>query len=98
MKKVVKEYAIDLWIIRHFKILPTDQRFKDLSDKQKVLLLVSFFESPLDEWAYIAHQKSKYEGKAVDDATAENLKNLGYTQEQIERMREQLRLAAEAES
>jgi hypothetical protein len=96
LKKVVKEHAIDLWVIRYFKVLPTDQRFKDLSEKQKLLLLVSFFESPLDEWAYLAHQKSKQVTTAMNDETVENLKNIGYTKEQIARMMNQLQAAAEA--
>lgn len=41
MRKEVKgdrELQIDLWVCNHFKVLPTEQRFKDLTPWQKTIL------------------------------------------------------------
>ena len=94
MKKVVRAQALDLWIIRYFKVLPTDQRFRELTDAQKNLILTSFFESPLDEWAHMSYHQTLAQ-MDMDDTTKENLVHLGYSKDQILRMTQQLKIAQE---
>jgi hypothetical protein len=87
--------AVDLWVCRHFKVLPTEDRFLNLSDEQKLLLLTSYFEAPLDELAYMAYQ-SQQTKLEIDESTVKNLKDLGYTEEQLKRMAQQLKIASQA--
>ena len=39
----------DWFVIFHFKILPTDKRYKDLSERQKVYLFRMYLDSPTPE-------------------------------------------------
>jgi len=73
-------------------VLPTDQRFLELSQKQKDLLFVSFLEMPTDSVMRQTHIESKRLAE-IDDDTATNLKNLGYTDAQLAKIRAQLQLA-----
>ena len=74
-------------------MLPTEQRFMELTDNQKMLLLVSYMEnvSSEDLYAYAKHERlEKSQRIKIDNAESEGLKAVGYTDEQIERMNDQI--------
>lgn len=87
--QIVSNHRLDLWICHHFRVLPTEKRFKRLTEKQKVLLLHSWIELPTSEQLKaVNHDESRL--PAIDDTTEENLLNVGYTQEQIDTIKEQI--------
>lgn len=92
LKKVLQAEYLDLWVMEHFRVLPTDERFLKLSLKQKALLFTAFLELPTDEMLHMGHRLAN-RAPEIDDDEADNLKNLGYSDEQIKRMRAQLKAA-----
>jgi len=88
---VIKESSLDLWVMKYFKVLPTDPRFVELSDRQKLLLFNAFLEMPLDDYVYELHNSREEMKLSRDDR--ENLTSLGYNKDQLARMEEQLAIA-----
>lgn len=89
MKKLVKSNSLDLWICEHFKVLPTERRFLDLQEDQKMLLLYGFLEQPTDADMYVSYN-TKVE-TVISESDAENLvKVCGYTPEQVKRIQANL--------
>ena len=88
-KEIAKAVNLDLWVCHHFRILPTDERYKRLTENQKHLLYVGWLELPTSDQI-----KAWYAKKATDPVISEddanNFAKLGYSKEQIKRMREQL--------
>jgi len=72
--------------------LPTDDRFKKLSYEQKNLLFTGFLELPTAE-----QMKASYSADTrlprIGVEEEQNLKNLGYSDKSIDRIRDQLKLA-----
>lgn len=91
LKGAIRDNAIDLWICRYFKVLPTDERFQRLTDNQKHILLMSFFESPLDELAHMLYHEKSY--GSITDEDKKSFKDMGYTDEQISRIIENVATA-----
>ena len=89
MKTIVKEVSLDLWICNHFKVLPTEERFKKLTPNQKALLYTGWVELPTSDQI-----KKFYDSKDTDPVITKsdetNFKALGYTPAQLKRMKEQL--------
>lgn len=89
LKTIAKDESLDLWIMHHFKVLPTDDRYKKLTENQKTLLFYGWTELPSSEQI-----KRFHDGKAgdpvIDDTAEKNFARVGYTPDQIERMKEQL--------
>ena len=86
---MAKETSLDLWVIHHFRVLPTEKRFKQLTDNQKYLLYIGWLELPTSD------QIKKWYDRKSDDPVitkddAKNFEKLGYSKEQIKRMKEQL--------
>lgn len=73
----------------HFRVLPTDERYKRLTDNQKNLLFFSWIELPSSDQIKAWHDK-KAGDPVVSAEDEENFKNLGYSKEQIRRIKEQL--------
>ncbi len=70
--------------MRHFKILPTDPRYKELTDQQAELLFLNFLISPTDE-EYLQFYREREEKKsAVEELPIEDLKEMDYSDEEIE--------------
>jgi len=77
-----------LWVIEHFRILPTDKKYQDLTDLQAELLFLNFLKSP-DESFY----KKAYQKKIKEDALelpAEKLKEMGYNEEELKQINMEL--------
>ena len=89
---MVKELAVDLWICHHFKVLPTEDRFKRLTPRQKDLLYVSWTELPTSDQIKKWHADKKG-NPVVTGEDAKQFRKLGYTPEQIKRIKEQLKNA-----
>lgn len=89
MKEAAREESLDLWILHHFRVLPTDDRFKRLTENQKVLLFFGWKELPTSD--QIKQFFDRKQGDPVIDEGAEkSFRRIGYTPAQIRRMKEQL--------
>jgi len=91
LKRVAKSSLLDLWVCDHYRVLPTDERFLNLSDEQKNLLFVGYLERATDEAIYQSYH-SKPE-MAVTDEDADVLTKAGYSPAQIRRIRYNLEVA-----
>lgn len=94
MKKIVKANSLDLWICHHFKVLPTDDRFKKLTNNQKDLLLAGFIENPTDKEIIQYHRN--IEKEIVNEDDIEAFREGGYTEDQIERIQKNIQIAMAA--
>ena len=89
LEELAREESLDLWVCHHFRVLPTDDRYKRLTNNQKVLLFFGWKTLPSSE--QIKRFFDRKEGDpTIDKGTAANFKKLGYTATQIRRMKEQL--------
>ena len=70
-------------------MLPTEDRFKRLTENQKGLLYTSWLELPSSDQLKAWYDK-KSGDPVVTDQDAKNFEDLGYTKAQIKRMKEQL--------
>ena len=76
--------ALDAWIIHHFRVLPTDERFERLTDRQKDLLFCTFVELPTEEESRELYLEQKRNREFMEDGgMADDLRNLGYNEDQI---------------
>lgn len=91
LPEVAKAVALDLWICDHYQVLPTEDRYKKLTEKQKYLLFLGFVDQPTDEQMHRSYRASKttYIGKEEK----QNLSALGYLPEQLRYMQDQLEKA-----
>jgi len=71
-------------------VLPTDDRFKELSETQKNLLFVGYLEHPLSEDMHRGYQK---QDDAITEETETDFAKLGYLPEQIAHIKEQVEAA-----
>lgn len=87
--ELVKNNQLDIWVCLHFKVLPTDEKFKSLRFETKMLLLTGFMELPTPEQMKMNKSELDSTPRITGDEER-NLKKLGYTSEAISRMRQQL--------
>jgi len=76
-------------VCHHFKVLPTDERYKKLTENQKYLLYIGWLELPTSKQIKLWYAKKSGE-PIITDEDANNFKKLGYTSAQIKKMKEQL--------
>lgn len=67
--------------MEHFRILPTDQRMKNLNERQIEILYYNFLISPTDE-----EIKNEYRKEIKKKSDSEDLKDLGYSKEELEQI------------
>lgn len=91
----MQEVSIDLWICNYYRVLPTDEKFKRLTERQKELLLFSFLEQPSEMELHYAYRKRK-EKEDQFSINYDNLRKRGYTEEQIRRMRIEIEKAKDS--
>lgn len=91
MPEVAKAISLDLWICDHYKVLPTEDRFKQLSDRQKYLLWLGFVDQAPDEHLHASYQAGR--STSFGETDKKNLRGLGYTPEQLLRMQKELEKA-----
>ena len=94
LKQVVQEYSLDAWICHYFRVLPTDQRFKDLSSMQKQFLYTSFLETAPDVVLHHNYHAEK-RNLTISEEQEQSLMKMGYTKQQILRIRAHLKKAME---
>jgi hypothetical protein len=88
-KEVAKAISLDLWVCHHFRVLPTEERYKRLTDNQKNLLFLGWLELPTSEQIKEWYTK-KIGEPVVTEQDAKDFVKLGYSKSQIKRIREQL--------
>ena len=71
-------------MIRHFRILPTDPRYKELTDEQAELLFLDFLTSATDEEYLRFYREGKEKEAAMKELPIEDLKEMEYTDEEIQ--------------
>jgi hypothetical protein len=79
-------------------VLPTDRKYKRLTDKQKELLFMGWLELPTSDELRQYHMHIQTTNTPViteDDAAS--FQRLGYTREQIAKMKDQLKKAGFAQ-
>jgi hypothetical protein len=94
---LAKEVSLDLWVIHHFRILPTDERYKRLTDNQKVLLFYGWVDLPSTDEIRMS-QSRRAGDPVIGEEDTKIFKNLGYTPAQIRKMKEQLENAGYSQS
>jgi len=88
---VAKEVAVDLWIINHFRVLPTEDRYMRLTERQKSLMITGYFENPIPDEARLAYRASiDADSNGIRGLTETDKVNLmnrfGYSNEQLDRI------------
>lgn len=86
---VVQELWVDLWVCNYYRVLPTDERFKKLTEKQKGLLIKSFLEQPTDMELHMAYQERQKREREFS-LDYDSLRKSGFSEEQIGRMRREM--------
>jgi hypothetical protein len=77
-----------LWVVEHYRVLPTDPRYKELTDDQIELLFVNFLTTLTpDEQRRFYIQKLAEEQEEAQ-FPVEEFKKLGYSEEQLAEIRE----------
>lgn len=77
-----------LWLVNHFKVLPTDPRYRALNDDQIELLFSSFLQMPTEEQWKSWYARQKREERL--DLPVDELKGMGYTDADIEKIKKEL--------
>jgi hypothetical protein len=98
MKEVAQEVQLDLWVCEHFKVLPTDDRFLKLSTTQKNLLWWGFITLPSDSAVRAEYWSSQKIEEPITNDELDGMRSLGYTEEQLERIKKQMQIAQESSS
>ncbi len=91
-KEAVRAVSLDLWVCHHFRVLPTEERYKRLTENQKYLLYIGWLELPSSDQMKEWHDRKAGDPIITED-DAKDFENLGYTKEQIKHMKEQLQNA-----
>jgi len=92
-KEIAQATILDTWVCQTFKVLPTDPRFMELTENQKTLLMVAHMEniSSEDLYNYAKHMRyEKMQQVHIDDEEKDSLRALGYTDEQIDNMNDEI--------
>ena len=81
---------VKLWVIEHFRILPTDERFKRLTEDQMELLFYYFVSSPTDEQYKKAHYSNLSKEEVIETLPEDKIKEMGYSEEELKDIRDAL--------
>jgi len=76
-------------VCHHFRVLPTEERYKRLTENQKYLLYIGWLELPTSDQIKQWYVKKAGE-PVVTEEDAKNFEKIGYSKAQIKRIREQL--------
>lgn len=96
-KEAAREVSLDLWVCHHFRVLPTEERYKRLTENQKYLLYIGWLELPTSDQVKLWYTKKTGE-PIVTDEDAKDFEKLGYSKAQVKRIREQLENAGYRQS
>jgi len=79
-----------LWLIEHFRILPTDERYKKLSEDQIEILFCNFLSSPIDEEYKNTYRQGMSKKDVVKSMPTELFKDMGYSEEDIKQISQEI--------
>ena len=79
-----------LWVIEHFRVLPTDRRYKKLTEEQIEILFCSFVSSPTDDEYKQAFRRGMSKKEVIDTMPKELMEEMGYTEEDVQQISLQL--------
>lgn len=85
MKSAKPEQKLNLWIMEHFQVLPTDERYTLLSIGQKEVLFLNFLISPTDK-----EYRANYPRTRAPDIPDEILEALHYNPDEIKEIKKVL--------
>ena len=73
--------------------MPTDQRYKELSEEQMELLFMSFLNSPPDEGIRQAHHRSLSKEELIESMPKEAMSKMGYSEEDMRKIADEIKQA-----
>ena len=73
--------------MEHFRLLPSDPRLTDLSDEQIEILFLNYVSVPDDSVLKKVYEKKREKEKKESEIPVEDLREMGYTDEQIEEIK-----------
>ena len=77
------EVKLRLWVVEHFRILPTDKRFKKLKWDQIELLFLNYISQPSDEQYRRLYLDSIEKEEIEDNLPKDKMEEMGYNPEEI---------------
>lgn len=75
-----------MWIIEHFKILPTDKRYKELTIDQIEFLFANYLVSPEDINYKRGYKQGISKDQIIETMPKDLMKKMGYSEKDIERI------------
>jgi len=78
----------------HFRVLPTMREYQELSEEQIDILFLYHVMRPTDEQLREYYRQEVHVQQVQETLPVDLLRSRGYTEEQIQRIREALPLAA----
>jgi len=84
-----------LWLIEHFRILPTDKRYKKLSEDQIEILFCNFLSSPIDEEYKNTYRKGMSKTDVIKTMPKEIFKEMGYSEEDMKKIGQEIVMSGE---
>jgi len=91
LKEAKPRVKMKLWVIEHFRVLPTDRRYKELLEDQIELLFCNFLSSPTSDDYRESYYREKSAEAVVDSLPEEALKKMGYNEDDIKKIAEEVR-------
>lgn len=79
-----------LWLIEHFRILPTDERYKKLSEDQIEILFCNFLSSPIDEEYKNTYRQGMSKTDVIKSMPTELFKDMGYDENDIKQISQEI--------
>lgn len=74
----------------HFRVLPSDPYYKQLTDEQIYLLFYGFLNLPEDSIVRSNYLQNKYAQTKKEAVPIEDLKRMGYSEDEIHKIIEAL--------
>lgn len=80
-----------LWVMNHYRVLPTEKRFLDLTPNQIEILFVSGIGLPHESGLRRAYADLREAEQKATSLPSEILRQQGYSEDEIREMQEALR-------
>ena len=78
--------------MHHFQVLPTDERYKNLTERQKALLFHGWLHNARSDDLY-RYQREKDTEPGITGDDEQDFRKAGYSTEQVNRIKAELRKA-----
>ena len=90
MELASPKQRLKFWVIEHFRILPTDERFKQLTEDQMELLFCYFVSNPTDEQYRKAHYSNLSKEEVMETLPEDKIKEMGYSEKELKDIKDAL--------